>query len=222
MSIKVNHSHQEIGTLRDEAEKYLGKHLIINDLHVPGVDRDVEDVVLNTHGRLILVTSEIELYPYLQEGTKYKEKFGPVRDPQTTFAFQAQYGFPTVSVVLPGQEDAIAVVKKMMTQDARDLPWSAALEELGLDRRQFKNFAEVADGILITRNNAHIQFADVDLEEELEYDITEQPKDNVKNLNASLRLSRSTRSALREVLPNLLATEGQPTVLPMGRRRTGN
>lgn len=158
----------------------------------------------------------------LQEGTKYKEKFGRARDPQTTFAFQAQYGFPTVSVVLPGQEDAIAVVKKMITQDGRDLPWSAALEELGLDRRQFKNFAEVADGILITRNNAHIQFADVELEEELEYDVAEQPKDNVKNLNASLRLSRSTRSALREVLPNLLAAEGQPTVLPMGRRRTGN
>ncbi len=212
MSMKTTFSPQEITRLREEADGYVGKKVIIDNLKVPGIGEDVPDAILNTHDRVAAVVSEVELFPYLQEGTKYKKLFGTRREPGRIFAFPVQYGFPSVSVVLREQEDAIAVIKKLIDQDGNQLPWSAMLGQLGLDHRQFKNFTEIADGILTTRSNAQIRFEnlieDEDRSEFIQTEITERPKKNVSNLDAAIRLSRETRTILSGCL-RLILEEGR-------------
>ncbi|MBP9773057.1 MAG: hypothetical protein KBD00_00320 [Candidatus Peribacteraceae bacterium] len=206
MSPRTKFSQQEIGALRDQAGEYLGKRIIFDHLTVPSVGRNIEKIQLITHGNALLVTSEIEIYPYLKEGGKYKKAFGDIREPESIFAFQMQGGLPAVSIVLPNQNDAIAVIKKLMTQGGEELPWSAVLERLHIDRLQFKGFVDVVDGILITRRNAQMRLETLK-GMELESNLREQPKPDVANLDSVIHLSASSKRELREKLPEFLAAE---------------
>ncbi len=210
MSTRSQFSHLEIGALRDQAKEYLGKRVVINNLNVPGTGENVSDIQLNTQGRAVLVTSEVEVYPYLQEGTKYQKAFGRARESGTTFAFQVQGGLPAVSIVLPNQEDAIAVVKKLLAEDGQELAWSAALERLGLDRTQFKNFVEVADGILITRADAQFCLSQIEGVDQVDHNLSEHPKETIPNLDSVMTLSTGAKRQLRTLLPQILRGEQTP------------
>jgi|SRR3989338_8178377 len=210
MSTRTKFSHLEIGTLRDQAKEYLGKRVVISNLSIPGTGENIADIHLNTQGRAVLVTSAIEVYPYLQEGTKYQKAFGRGRNPSTTFAFQVQGGLPAISVVLPDQEDAIAVIKKLLAEDGQELTWSAALERLGLDRTQFKNFVGVADGILITRADAQFCLQKIEGADRIDYHLCEQPKEAIPNLDSAMTLSTRTKSQLRTLMSQILRMEQAP------------
>lgn len=208
MSTRTSFSHEEIGALRDQAVNRLGKKVVMQNLTVPGTGGSVQDLQLNTQARIVLVTSEIEIYPYLQEGSKYKKAFGRSRDPHTAFTFQVQGGAPAVSVVLPDQEDAIAVIKKLMADNGEELSWSAVLERLGMSRTQFKNFVGVTDGVLLDATAAlHLEALD---DEEIDHDLRERPREDVPNLDSVLTLSVGAKRRLRTLLPDILRREQQP------------
>lgn len=210
---KLELSHQQIGQLRDQSAELVGKRVVIDGLRIPQ-QRGVEAVTLRTHGNVALAVSQVELFPYLVADTKYHQRFHfdekntPIsRNPHETFVFQGQGGNPAVSIVLPDYEDAIAVIKRVMAHDGEELTWCAALQRLGLDVSQFKDFTDVADGILTTRRDARIRLQEIDGIADEANELKERPNPRVPNLDSITRLSRRKRESLRELLPELLQTE---------------
>ena len=210
---KLELSHQQIGQLRDQSAELVGKRVVLDGLHIPR-QKGVEAVTLRTQGNIALAVSQVELFPQLVEDTKYHQRFHydekstPItRNPHETFVFQGQGGNPAVSIVLPEHEDAIAVIKRVIAHDGEELTWSAALQRLGLDVSQFKDFSDIADGILITRRDAHVQLVDIDGIADDDDEFRERPNPKVQNLDSVTRLSRRRRESLRELLPELLRAE---------------
>lgn len=199
-------SHSEIGSLRDINSELLGKRVVLEGINLAET-HTAEQIALTTRGQSILVVSQVELYPYLQPETGYRKRFDDAdRTAGQAFVFPVQGGAPAVSVVLPEQDNAIAVIKQLMAHDGEDLSWAAALERLGVDRSQFKELIEIMDGIDMTRRNAQLRLQPIpDLQ--VEYDLKEKPRADVPNLDSTLRLNRGTRAHLRELLPQILAEE---------------
>lgn len=202
-------SPKDIGSLRDEASSLVGQQIIIDNLRVPG-NEQVKSHVIDTKDRIAIAISQVELFPYLIPGTKYHDRFHYdegaqiIREAHETFAFQGQGGSPSVSIVMPGHDNAITVIKRVITHLGDELSWNALLQELGLEPSQFKDFTEVADGILTTRSNARIHLEKVpELLEESDQRI-EHPNASVKNLDSVVKLSRDRRQYLKLILPDLL------------------
>lgn len=206
-------SPAEIDTLRDCSAELVGKRVVINQLRVPGTGA-VSDIALETRGKVALAVSQVELFPQLIEGTKYYQRFhrdgaGTVlhREPYETFVFQGQGGNPAVSIVLPHQEDAIAVIKRLIAEDGTELTWSSALQRLGLDPASFRNFTNTADGIQTMDTNARFRLEEVPDVPATADDVREHPNEHVPNLNAIIKISQPKKRALRQILPALLQQE---------------
>lgn len=195
-------SATDVQTLTDQSAELLGKRLVIEGLHLPETT-DAESLMLTTRGKSALVVSHVELYTHLIADTPYKKRFDKeFREAGRTFTFPVQGGIPAVSVVLHDEMDAIAVIKHMMSANGEELSWPAALEKLGASRSQFKGFIDAADSIDTRADLGLIRLEDSSIQIE-EYDHIPNPKPNVKNLAASMKLVRESRVDLKSVLSRL-------------------
>lgn len=203
-------SNTDVGFLRDKSAELLGQRVRIEGIPLQET-RDAKAVTLSTRSKSYLVVSHVELYSHLVEGTTYKKRFDDAdRSAGQAFVFPVQGGMPAVSMVLPNQKDAIAVIKQLIAEDGTELSWAAALERLGIHRSQLKEFIEIADGMDMTGQTAglhHVRLEPVPGLEDIQYDLRESPKPGIPNLDSTLKMSSETRQELRELLPKLLEQE---------------
>ena len=203
-------TNAEIGALRDESANLLGKSINISGLELPQTC-NAERCIIETKKMASLIVSRVELYPHLVDGTPYKKRFDNAdRTAGRTFTFQA-FGAPAVAIVLPNQQNAIAVIKRAVGNDGNEKSWMEILQQLGADRSQFQYFLEVADNIDTKQPDAHLRLEDIPEFENVGYDITEHPNVKVKNLDAVLQLSSDSRRQLRNLMrgTSLDSTSGQ-------------
>jgi hypothetical protein len=193
-------SPNDLLALRDQGSELLGRKLLINGIRLPKTDI-ANEVLLETRNKVNAVISQVEVFPWLQDGTTYAERFKQgIRAPGRTFTFQT-FGAPLVAQTLKGQPTAIAVIKRLLGSDGKDHSWAEILQCIGAHPSQFKDFVELADNLDIRHPNAPIQFQAIDgVDSELEHDTKLKFDLNVRNLDSVISLTRGSRKQLRDVI----------------------
>ena len=199
----------ELEVMRQESTDLLGKRVVLDDLKLPS-----KNTGLSTRGNIAAAVSRVEVYSHLQPNTPYKAAFdnvedGEAREAGEAFAFEPR-GYPTVSIVLPNQQNAIAVIKELLSHDGDTLSWTRFLERhFNMGPIAFKEFVYAVDGIDISRRNAKFRLQDVP-GANVESDLILSPNKKIPNLDSEVRLRQKTRAQLALLLKDLLVAERRP------------
>lgn len=201
-------SHTTIGSYRDQADTLLGKRLIIDGIVVPG-SKDVDKITAATRTRGVYVVSQVDLYSHLIEGTPYYKRFNNNADRSKgeTFTFMQARGMPAVSVVLDDDTTAIAVIKKMLSHEGKEVPWKVVLEQLGVTKSQKVDFLDTADSVDTTNPQSTVRLVNINGLGNFTVDKIESPNADIENLDSTWRLASSTRQIIAKVLPSLINQE---------------
>ena len=198
-----NFTEKELQALRSEGERILGKQVIIDSLNLPS-----GNITVSTRGKIALAVSKVHVFSHLVPDTSYKTDFDAVGDrtPGESFAFNPR-GYPFVSVVLPDQDNAIAVIKELLSHDGETMTWTHLLEKrLGVKAGDWDAFTEEMDGIDLSRRNATFRLQHVP-GATIVPDVTVKPNKKIPNLDSEFRLRSYTRIRLAELLKELLVAE---------------